>query len=176
MWKGTYRAADLLPFRRAADNFIRRNAADFWIAAALQALRRLMDGAGPVERVSDVLHFLTPPEKARAALARLRRREIPPERLLAIHLAVTGAVAEDPIGPGGPANEYRLTQVAKAVHRLASGYDGFYGPRSAHECYPRSAGQALRHLGRLIDECCEHVAREHLDAILILKAADAAKP
>jgi hypothetical protein len=176
LWKSSYRAAELRPYRRAAERYLKANAGEFWIAAALQALRRLMDGAGPVERVSDVLHFLTPPQKARAALARLRRREIPPERMLAIHLAVTGAVAEDPIGPGGPPNEYRLTQIAKAVHRLASGYDGFYGPRSAHERYPRSSGLALRHLGRLIDQCCEHVAREHLNAILTLKAAYADKP
>lgn len=175
-WKGTYSAAELRPYRRAAERYLKTHRDEFWIAAALTALRSLMEGAGPVERVSDVLHFLTPPEKARAALARLRRRAIPPERLLAIHLAVTGAVAEDPIGPGGPPNEYRLTQVAKAVHRLASGYDGFYGPRSAHERYPRSSGLALRHLGRMLDECCEHVVREHLDAILTLKAADAGKP
>jgi hypothetical protein len=166
----------LRPFRRAAERYLKANAGDFWIAAALQALRSLMDGAGPVERVSDVLHSLTPPEKARAALARLRRREIPPERLLAIHLAVSGAVREDPIGPGGPPNEYRLTQISKAIHRLASGYDGFYGPRSAHERYPRSAGLALRQLGRMLEKACEHVVREHLDAILTLKAAYAGSP
>ena len=170
-WKGTYRAVELLPYRRAAERYLKVHRDDFWIVAALKALRGLMDGAGPVERVSDVLEILTPPQKARAALARLRRRPIPPERLLAIHLAVTGAVREDPIGPGGPPNEYRLTQIAKAVHRLASGYDGYYGPRSAHEKYPRSAGLALRHLGSMLNECCEHVVREHLGGILALKTS-----
>lgn len=172
-WKGTYRAAELRPYRRAAERYIKAHLADFWIAAALKALRSLMDSAGPVERVSEVLHFLTPPEKARAALARLRRAKILPERLLAIHLAVTGAVREDPIGPGGPADEYRLTQIAKAVHRLASGYHAVYGPTQRYDRYPRSAGLALRHLGRMLNECCEHVAREHLTAILALKDTDA---
>jgi len=171
MWKRTYLAAELLPYRRAAARYLKANADDFWIAAALKALRSLMEGAGPVERMSDVLWHLTPPQKARAALARLRRAEIPPSRLLMIHLAVSGAVAEDPIGPGGPPGEYRLTQIAKAVHRLASGYHAVYGPGSRYDRYPRSAGLALRHLGRMIDECCAHVVREHLGGILTMKAA-----
>jgi len=166
----------LLPYRKAAERYLKAHSTDFSIAAALKALRTLMDGAGPVERVSDVLHFLSPPQKARAALARLRRAEIPPERLLAIHIAVTGAVREDPIGPGGPPDEYRLTQVAKAAHRLASGYHTLYGPGSRYDRYPRSAGLALRHLGRMLEECCEHVVREHLDAILALKPAYAVQP
>jgi hypothetical protein len=161
----------LRPYRRAAERYLKAHREDFWINAALKALRSLMERAGPVERVSDVLHFLSPPERARAALARLRRAKIPPQRLLAIHLAVTAAVKEDPIGPRGPPDEYRLTQIAKAVHRLASGYHAVYGPGSRYDRYPRSAGLALRHLGRMLDECCEHVAREHLAAILALKAA-----
>ena len=175
LWKGTYSAADLKPYRGAANKYLKVHQDDFWIAAALRSLRSLMDGAGPVESTSEVLHFLALPEKARAALARLRRRQIPPERLLAIHLAVSGVVQEDPIGPGGPPDEYRLTQIAKAVHRLASGYDGSYGPRSSHELYPRSSGMALRHLGRILEDACEHVLREHLEAILSLKAACAGR-
>ena len=169
-WKGTYRAAELRPYRRAAERYIRAHSADPWIATALASLRSLMDDAGPVERVVDVLHQLTPPQKARAALARLRRAKVPPERLLAIHLAVSGAVSEDPIRPGGPPDEYRLTQIAKAVHRQASGYHSVYGPGARYDRYPRSSGLALRHLGRMIEGCCEHVAAEHLKAILELKA------
>lgn len=169
-WKGTYRAAELQPYRRAAERYIKAHLDDVWIAHALNSLRNLMDSAGPVERVVDVLHQLKPPQKARAALARMRRAKVPPERLLAIHLAVTGAVREDPIGPGGPPNEYRLTQIAKAAHRQASGYHAVYGPGSRYDRYPRSTGLALRYLGRMLDECCEHVADQHLKAILELKA------
>jgi hypothetical protein len=109
---------------------------------------------------------MKPRDKARAALARLRRDDIPPERILAIHLAVAGALREDPVGPGtgGIHDEYRVTQAAKAVHRLAS------GPPSARGKYPRSAGLVLRHLGQALDRCCEHVMEQHLDAILALKA------
>jgi len=155
----------LRPYRRAADRFIRSHATDFWIIAALAALRSLLANSGPVERISDI-HRMASSAKARAALARLRRANIPPERLLAIHLAVSAAVKSDPIGPGGPPNEYRIVQVAKATHRLASGYHAVYGPTARFDQYPKSSGQALRHLGRAVDECCEHVAREHLDAII----------
>jgi hypothetical protein len=164
-WKATYRTAELRPYRKAAERYIKAHLDDFWVAHALMALRSLMDRAGPVERVADVLHFMAPAQKARAALARLRRAEIPPGRLLVIHLAVTGAVQEDPIGPGGPYDEYRLTQIAKATHRLAA------GPSTVLGRYPRSAGLAMRHLGGMLDKCCEHVAQEHLKAILALKTA-----
>jgi hypothetical protein len=109
--------------------------------------------------------MLPPQDKARAALARLRKAEIPPERLLAIHLAVTAVLREDLVGPGSGniPDEYKLVQVAKAAHRLASGPPNVLGK------YPRSAGLMLRHLGRMIDGCCEHVAREHTAAVLTLK-------
>jgi len=55
------------------------------------------------------------------------------------------------------------------VHRQASGYHAVYGPGSRYDRYPRSSGLALRHLGRMLDGCCEHVAAEHLSAILELK-------
>jgi hypothetical protein len=169
-WKGTYKAAELRPYRKATERYLKALADDFWIAAALKALRSLLDRAGPVERVVDVLS-MAPANKARAALARLRRAGVPPECLLAIHLAVSAAVSEDPIRPGGNPDEYRLTQIAKAVHRQASGYHAVYGPGSRYDRYPRSSGLALRHLGRMLDSCCEIVAAEHLTAILDLKAA-----
>jgi hypothetical protein len=167
-WKGTYSAADLRPYRRAAESYLKRHRADFWVSAALVALRASMDGAGPRERVVDVL-TMSPHRKARAALARLREADIPPERLLAIHLAVSAAVAEDPIRPGGDPSEYRLVQVAKAVSRQASGYHAVYGPGARYDRYPRSSGLALRHLGRMLEADCEHVLEKHLVAVLRLK-------
>jgi len=159
----------LLPYRRAAERFIKSHREDPYVANSRTALRNLLLDAGPVHLVSDVLHFLSPREKARAALARLRRAEIPPERLLTIALAVSAAVREDPIGPGGLPHEYRRVQIAKSAHRLQSGYDGFYGPRSSHERYPRSSGRALRHIGQMIDDCCARVIDAHLEAVLALK-------
>ena len=164
-WKGSYTAAELKPYRRAAAKYLKAHADDFWIAHALTAIRALLDNAGPVERTADVLHFMTPAQKARTALARLRKADIPPERLLVSHLAVTAALAEDPVGPGGTHDEYQLVQVAKVVHRLAAGPPTILGK------YPRSGGLALRNLGRLVGSCCEHVAERHMAAILSLKTS-----
>jgi hypothetical protein len=169
-WKGTYSAAELRPYRKAAERYIKAHSDDFWIAAALRALRNLMNRAGSVEAVSAV-RAMPPRDKARAALARLRSAKIPPERLLAIHLAVSAALEEDPIGAGSDRNEYRIVQIAKAAHRQRSGDHSVYGPGARYDRYPRSAGLALRHLGKMIDRCCEHVMEKHLGALLALKCS-----
>ena len=168
-WKGTYSAAELRDYRRAAERYLKAHADDRWIAAALTALRATLDGAGPNERVVDVLHF-TPRRKARAAFARMRERNVPPLRLLTIHLAVSGAVREDPIRPGDDGSEYRLTQIGKAAMRTASGYHSYYGPGNQYDRYPRSSGRALRLIGWMMESACEHVMTEHLAAILTFKA------
>ncbi len=168
-WKGTYSAAQLKDYRRAAERYLKTHLDDFWIAAALTALRTTLDGAGPNERVADVLRY-APPHKARAAFARMRERNVPPLRLLAIHLAVSGAVVEDRIGPGEDGGEYRLTQIGKAAMRTASGYHSYYGPGNQFDLYPRSSGRALRLIGRTLEEACEHVMAEHLAAILAFKS------
>lgn len=169
-WKGTYSAGQLRDYRRAATSYLKTHVEDFWIAAALTAVRSILDGAGPAERVVDVL-TMRPPQKARAAFARMREAGVPPLRLLTIHLAVSGALKQDPIRPGDEGNDYFLTQVGKAALRTASGYHAVYGPGNRYDRYPRSSGLALRHIGRSLDEACEHVVAEHLAAILALKEA-----
>lgn len=169
--KGTYSATELRPYRRAAESYLKpRLGSDFWIAASLKALSGLLDSAGPNERVADVLR-MPPALKARAALARMSSRGVSPLRLLVNHLAVTMAVAEDPIQPIGEPDEYRLTQIGKAALRMASGYHSVYSPTSRLDLYQRSSGLALRHLGEAIDTACEHVTQEHLANILALKVA-----
>ena len=128
-----------------------------------------------MERIVDLKH-MKPDRKARAAFARLRRAEVPPLRLLVDHLAVTAAVEEDPIRPGGEPDDYRLTQIGKAALRKASGYHSVYGPNSRYDVYPRSAGQFLRTIGRKLDRVCQHVAHYHLEAILALKAERMGRP
>lgn len=168
-WKKTYPTATLEPYRRAASQFIEAHPYDVWIVAALHALRCLMDYAGPVERIVDVNEMLKPPAKAKASLARLRRAEVDPKRLLVNYLAVAGAIAEDPISPGSERQEYQRTQAAKAVFRLASGTHVVYSPGSRYDRYPRSGGLALRHIGKALEEACEHVEAYHLAAILRLR-------
>lgn len=165
-WKGTYRAAELLPYRKAAERYLREHAEDKWITHTLGALDGIMRRSGPVQSMSDVM-VMPPAEKARAALARMRAADVPAKRLLVVYLGVSAAVAEDPIGPGGEPGEYRRVQVAKAAHRLASGYHTDYG----YERYPRSSGLMLRHLGQQIEKACEFMREYHLDAVLDLKVA-----
>lgn len=167
-WKGTYSAAELRPYRLAADRYLRAHAADFWIAAALNGLRATLDGAGPNERVVDVLR-MSPARKARAALARMRTNGVPAERLLRIYFAVSACVVEDVIQPGLDGDEYRLTQIGKAAMRTASGYHSVYGQNSRYDRYPRSGGQALRIIGRTIDDVCMLAAVHHKAAFLAFK-------
>jgi hypothetical protein len=165
LWKGTYSAPELKPYRQAAESYLKAHADAPEIVAALSALHDLQYWAGPVQRMVDVL-TMKPKDKARAFFARLRANEVPPSRLLAIHLAVTAAVAEDPVGPGGEPDEYRLVQIAKAAHRTASGGDS----GGVYYRYARSTGLVLRHIGRALEEACAPVAAAHLAAILRLKA------
>lgn len=170
-WKGTYSAADLKPYQAAAERFLKDNPADFWVAAAIKATDAAMAGAGPAQRVVD-LKWRGPDSKAAAAFARLREAEIPPERVLRVCLAVSAAVAEDPIRGGGDGSEYRRVQMAKAVNRLASGQHSYYGDEryeAGYHRYPRSSGRFLRALGVRLATLCEHVVDAHLDAILAVK-------
>ena len=171
-WKATYRASELQPYRRAAERLVRVCHDDKEILAAVQRLAALLRWAGPVEHMSDVM-TMAPKAKAKAALARMRRAEVRPERLLSIYLTIRAALAEDPVGPGGEPGEYRRVQVAKAAHRLASGYHADYGNGARYDRYPRSSGLALRHLGRFIEAACEVVGEACLDAVLTLKVAAA---
>ena len=116
-------------------------------------------GAGQVQDIK----WRSAPSRARIAFARLREANIIPERLLAIHMAVS-ALIEDDAG-SHRVTEYRIAQVAKAAHRLASGThrhwdfpldNGGTAPLAFH-AYPRSSGRVLRVIGKAIEECCEMV-------------------
>lgn len=112
---------------------------------------------------------MPPARKARAAFARMRTNGVPPERLLAIYFAVSACVAEDIIQAGLDGSEYRLTQIGKAAQRTASGYHTVYGPNSRYDRYPRSSGQALRIIGRTIDDACSLAALHLMAAFLAFK-------
>ena len=75
--------------------------------------------------------------------------------------------------------EFRLVQIAKAVHRLASGThkhwewpmdDGTTRPLHFH-AYPRSSGIVLRVIGREIDEVCGGLADSALEAVRAARLA-----
>jgi hypothetical protein len=137
-----------------------------------------MVASGPTE-IATRLRGLPPNQRARIALARLREARIEPERLLAIVLAVS-ALIEDAPSAVHRTREWRIVAIAKAVHRLASGYhrvwevrddSGRVAQRSEMHAYPRSSGRVLRYLGEMIEKECELVIDHYLATVLALKAA-----
>lgn len=166
--KKTYSAAELRPYLVAAQRFIKAHPKDFHLNEAERRLALLLEFAGPSQRIVDFPR-LRPSQKAQAVLARMHRKGVPPRRLLAIALAVSAAVLDDPIRPIGTPGEYRIVQLGKRALRQASGQHSVYGPNNAYHRYPRSAGEMLRCLGRLIEEAAEP-ASGHVARILELKS------
>ena len=173
-WHKSYRATDLKPYLAAAALWIAGHRSDPWVTATLASVHGLMEAAGHAAKATE-LRGRPPRERARIALARLREAGVKPERLLAIHLAVSALIKEDP--GSHRVKEFRIVQTAKAAHRLASGYhqswdvplpDGRPGKYEIH-AYPRSSGRVLRHLGEMIEDACDHVTDRHLSAVLALK-------
>ncbi|MCP3395684.1 hypothetical protein [Bradyrhizobium sp. CCGB20] len=175
-WHGTYSAAELKPYLAAATSYVRPRAeSDRFIKAALSAIALLLEEAGPTE-IATRLRGMSPRRRARIALARLRVAGVKPERFVAIVLAITALIEEDP--GSHRTKEFRTVQIAKALHRLASGYHrvwelpderGRLRKVSELHAFPRSSGQVLRIMGRAVEEHCEWVVEKHLPGVLALK-------
>lgn len=108
-----------------------------------------MANAGPWENAYSI-RGRSPKDRANFALARLRKAGIDPAAILERILAV--ALCCEARGIDERQREFRQVQMAKVVHRLASGThkttSGFPLPSK----YPRSEGNVLRHLGRRLDD------------------------
>ncbi|MFK4561860.1 hypothetical protein ABIF94_002459 [Bradyrhizobium ottawaense] len=174
-WHGTYSAAELKPYLAAATSYVRLRAeSDRFIKAALNAVALLLEEAGPTE-IATRLKGMSATRRARIALARLRAAGIKPERFVAIVLAVTALIEEDP--GSHRTKEFRTVQIAKALHRLASGthkrwpfvdHRGRQRQTELH-AFPRSSGPVLRLIGRAVERELEWVVDKHLSAVLALK-------
>lgn len=173
-WRGSYPATELRPYLLTAQQFIKGNQADPHIALATAALQGMLDGSGRVEAAMSIKRR---PAKNRAkiALARLRAAGITGERILANHMAMAALIADD--AGRHRVEEHRVVQVAKALHRLASGThrrwdyplsDGRTAPVELH-VYPRSSGRVLREIGREVDELCADATAHHVETIRALK-------
>ena len=176
-WCKTPKAKTIEPYLKATLAYLEVRQTDSWVMAALTSIKQRLDDAGPSE-IATRLRGLPSRERARIALARLRDKGTPPERLLAIPVAVRGLLREAD-GYFARDLEYRQVAVAKAAHRLASGthkswelhqQDGRVVRTEMH-AYPRSSGQVLRHLGELLEAEAELVIGHHLEAALGLKVA-----
>lgn len=175
-WHATYRAADLLPYLKAAAQWVKANRSDAHVTMAVLWLKGLLEGAGRVE-LANRIKGKSAAQRSKFAFARLREAGIKPDRILSIYLAVC-ALIEDDRG-SHRVEEFRIVQVAKAVHRLASGShqhwqvplaNGTTAPLAMHT-YPKSSGIVLRVIGRQIEECCRVVAERALDEVRALKRA-----
>lgn len=177
-WCKSPSAITLKPYLSAAMSFIRSNGTGPFVRSALTALDGIMAATGPLV-VATRLVGLRPELRAKIALARLREANVKPERLLAIAVAVS-ALIEDAPEVTHRTREWRIVAIAKATHRLASGYhrvwevrdeNGNVAQRTEMHVYPRSSGRVLRYLGEMIERECELVIDHHLAGVLALKIA-----
>lgn len=126
--------------------------------AVVAELNALMAGSGRAESAYD-LRWMPASEKARVALARLHEANVPGVRLLEIALSISARIADR--GPSDP--EFRNVQIAKSIHRLASGTHKTTSGLRLPSKYPHSSGQVLRIVGRRVQDVAAIVAND--DAI-----------
>lgn len=148
-WFKSFAASELAPFRAAARSWLKENKTDYRVGKAIQAIRVMLETAGRAETAYSI-RGLPAEKRARVALARLREAHVDPKVLLERAIAVI--VCCDSRGIDDRQREYRFVQIAKSIHRLASGThrtpSGFYVPPK----YPRSEGRVLRYLGQWFDD------------------------
>lgn len=160
--KRSYGAGELRPYREKAMRWLQANRDDQSVRRAANAIHRLYGSAGaPVEAFR--LAGKPPAERAKAAWAQLRVREVDPLVVLAAWLAVDMKLRDDP--QADRHDEYRHVQVAKLVHRAAGGThkrweqekpDGRVKVTELHK-HPVSRGRVLRLIGRALAKACEGV-------------------
>ena len=172
-WCPTYKAGELKPYVAAAFRWIeaKRERREVWLA--LSRLSGLLANAGKVEPAQNLKRAPTA-ARAKVAFARLREAGIKPERMLAIHLGMAALIKDDRGSHG--TEEFLLVQIAKALHRLASGthkrwqIDTGRGVFPARfDAFPKSSGLVLRAIGAAMDECCREVVKVALEATIDLK-------
>ncbi|WP_292635843.1 hypothetical protein [Mesorhizobium sp.] len=153
-YKPSYGARQINPYRAAALAWLEANQSDTYVANAVDRVATLLRAAGPhVEAFR--LRGLSPQERAKAAWARLRKAGVEPSRVVAAWLAVEMIIRDDPQAERKA--EFKQVQVAKLVHRMASGTHKRWGEGpTAKELhvYPRPRGRVLRHMGEALEDAC----------------------
>lgn len=179
-FKGSYRAAELEPNRRAVSSWIKAHAEDVWVLNALERIVGLYHRGGRHEEAFR-LRGMTARERAWKAWARLREAKVEPSRILEEWLTVELTVAFDP--QPDDRQEFKQVQAAKLIHRLASGShrrweyetlrrvaNHFTVEKRVEEMhvYPHSRGRVLRHVGADMEDACSLVVLEHLSSLKAL--------
>ena len=172
-WSPTYRAGELKPYVAVAKTWLRANRKHPAVAMALTWLEGLVANSGRVEMAQNIKRKPAS-ERAKIAFARLREASIKPERILSIYLGVCALIEED--RGSHRTQEFRIVQVAKALHRLASGTHKKWTVETGNrtvpirmDVYPKSSGLVLREIGRAVEECVANILAIALEPILNAK-------
>ena len=147
-WHRSYTAAELAPYRRETQRWLRSRSGDPQVDRVISALDALLSHAGSPESAYS-LRGRSPQDRARIALARVRETGVTGERLLEITLTIKAIMSDR--GPRADP-EFMQVQIAKLVHRLASGThrttSGFPLPSK----YPRAEGRVMRLIGHQVED------------------------
>lgn len=147
--RGSYRAADIRPYRAAALDALRAARATKPVREAVERVGTLYQRAGrSVEAFR--LPGKSPEERAWAIWAALRVRQVDPVEVLAACCGVKLLNAQD--SSSDRQDEYLQVQMAKVLHRMAGGTHKKWDrlgerPLELH-VHPASRGMVLRHVGR----------------------------
>lgn len=175
--KGSYRAEEINPYRRAALRWLSSNPDDPYVVIALRNIEGLYQRGGPhIEAFR--LQGLDARDRAWAAWARLRAHQIDPRLPVAAWLAVELLAQSGHVSAAEV--EYKRVQGAKLVHRMASGShkrwtvsipDRAWSGLKRKEVpkkldkYPHSRGRVLRYIGQDLETAAELLVEHHLDEI-----------
>jgi hypothetical protein len=147
------------PYKEIAAKWIKTHQGTIKLKVLLNDIATLLAEAGTAYNATQ-LHGLTPTQKALAALARLREAKVSPEEILlrwmTVGLTLLATERWDRCG-----DVYHFIQIAKSVHRLASGYriDGpsfsLGGVKVRNQFFATTRGRHLRHLGQMLNDVCK---------------------
>jgi hypothetical protein len=118
------------------------------VQRVVAALDALLADSGPSESAYN-LRGLPPERRARIALARVREAGIGGDRLLEITLAIKDIMSDK--GPRADP-EFMQVQIAKLIHRLASGTHKTTSGFPMASKYPRAEGRVMRILGHQVED------------------------
>jgi hypothetical protein len=173
-WRKSLTALELQPYRKASRTWLQAHAANPMVQRAVAEIESLLASSGPWQPAHQ-LKGMKPKDRARVALARLRVKGVAPERLLHVYLSVVTTLQS--INSVDRSEEFRLVQIAKPIHRLASGYHiqgvklAKGSPLKVH-FYPETRGLVLGHMGRMIENACQTgVDRHDIEEVLKLTHA-----
>lgn len=166
-WHRSITAVELRPYRNAAKKWLKAQQGDGRLQLVLQGLQTLLNAAGSPISAYDI-RSESASTKANVALARMREVGVPPLRMLEVALAVAARVRDE--GPDD--REYLEVNIAKALHRRASGTHRTTSGLPIASKYPHSAGRVLRVLGHAVWDIAAIIA----DDLAVTQVIEMARP